>query len=160
LNKDELDSNGYEVLIENATKLNSVGTDLAVLSGVNALTDVTGFGLCGHIFELCEGAKLSAAIEFDNIPILDTVENYARKGYNTGAASRNWKSFSNNVVVPVSMSQWKKNLLMDPQTSGGLLVSCLPEVVNRVLKTFHDSGFSQASVIGSLRRGESTVAVV
>jgi selenide,water dikinase len=160
LNKDELDPKGYEIMVESTTKLNSVGADLAALSEVNALTDVTGFGLCGHMYEFCKGANLSATIVWDKLPILDTVLDYAQKGYNTGAADRNWDSFCDQVVTPDGMPQWQKNILMDPQTSGGLLVSCPPEAADTVLKTFHDSGFDYASVIGSLSDGEAKVSVI
>jgi len=160
LNKDELDPEGYKVMIDSTTKLNSVGADLAVLPEVNALTDVTGFGLCGHMYEFCIGAKLAATIIWDQLPILDTVLDYAKKGYNTGAADRNWESFCDHVGVPASMEKWQKNLLMDPQTSGGLLVSCSRESANIVLKTFHDAGFGDASIIGSLIEGEPRVSVV
>nr|HIL77206.1 selenide, water dikinase SelD [Rhodospirillales bacterium] len=119
-----------------------------------------GFGLCGHMYEFCKGANLSATIVWDKLPILDTVLDYAQKGYNTGAADRNWDSFCDQVVTPDGMPQWQKNILMDPQTSGGLLVSCPPEAVDTVLKTFHDSGFDYASVIGSLSDGEAKVSVI
>ncbi len=159
MNKDELDPEGYKVMVESTTQLNSVGAELASLTEVNALTDVTGFGLCGHMFEFCKGAGLSATINWDQLPLLDTVLDYAQKGYNTGAAGRNWESYSGQVVVPDGMEQWQKNLLMDPQTSGGLLVSCPPEAAEKVLKTFHDAGFDSACIIGELRDGDTRVTV-
>jgi len=159
MNKDELDPEGYKVMLESTTKLNSVGADLAALTEINALTDVTGFGLCGHVFELCKGAGLSANLVWDQLPMLDTVLDYAQKGYNTGAAGRNWDSFAAQVVVLDGMEQWQKNLLMDPQTSGGLLASCPPEAVEKVLKTFHDAGFDHACVIGELSAGDAKVTV-
>jgi selenide,water dikinase len=160
LNKDKLHPEGYKVMIESTTKLNSVGADLAVLPEVNALTDVTGFGLCGHMYEFCKGAKLAAKIIWDQLPILDTVLDYAQRGYNTGAADRNWESFCDHVSVPDDMLQWQKNLLMDPQTSGGLLVSCSPESADTVLKTFYESGFDHASIVGSLIEGKPKVSVI
>jgi selenide, water dikinase len=159
MNKDELDPVGYKVMIDSTTKLNAVGADLAALPEVNALTDVTGFGLCGHMYEFCAGANLAATIEWDKLPMLDTVLDYAQKGYNTGAAGRNWESFKENVVIPDGMEQWQKNLLMDPQTSGGLMVSCSPESADKILKTFHDAGFDHASVIGELSEGAAKVTV-
>jgi selenide, water dikinase len=160
MNKDELDPKSYNIMVESATKLNSVGSDLAALSEVNALTDVTGFGLCGHMYEFCKGANLSATIAWDKLPLLETASDYAQKGYNTGAADRNWNSFLDHVVTPVGMPQWQKNILMDPQTSGGLLVSCPPKSADTVLKVFHGSGFEYASIIGSLSEGEAKVSVV
>ncbi len=159
MNKDELDPIGYKVMVESTTKLNAVGADLAALTEVNALTDVTGFGLCGHMYEFCKGANLAATIEWDKLPLLDTVLDYAQKGYNTGAAGRNWESFIEHVEIPGDMEQWQKNLLMDPQTSGGLLASCAPEAAEKVLKTFHDAGFDHACVIGELSEGQVKVTV-
>ncbi len=159
MNKDELDPKGYKVMVESTTKLNSVGSELAALTEINALTDVTGFGLCGHMYEFCKGAGLSANLVWDQLPLLDTVLDYAQKGYNTGAAGRNWDSFADFVVVPDGMEQWQKNLLMDPQTSGGLLASCPPEAAEKVLKTFHDAGFDHACVIGELSAGDAKVTV-
>ena len=159
MNKDELDPKGYKIMIESTTQLNSVGVELAALTEINALTDVTGFGLCGHVFELCKGAGLSAKLVWDQLPMLDTVLDYAQQGYNTGAAGRNWDSFADQVVVPDGMAQWQKNLLMDPQTSGGLLASCPPEAAEKVLKTFHDAGFDYACIIGELGEGEPKMTV-
>ena len=159
MNKDELDPKGYKIMIESTTQLNSVGVELAALTEINALTDVTGFGLCGHVFELCKGTGLSAKLVWDQLPMLDTVLNYAQQGYNTGAAGRNWDSFADQVVVPDGMAQWQKNLLMDPQTSGGLLASCPPEAAEKVLKTFHDTGFDYACIIGELGEGEPKMTV-
>ena len=160
MNKDELDPIGYKVMGDTTTKLNSIGVELATLPEVNALTDVTGFGLCGHLFEVCKGANLSAKIEWDKLPLLDTVLDYAQKGYNTGAANRNWDSFNDYVDISDNMEQWQKNILMDPQTSGGLLASCAPVAAEKVLKIFHDSGFQHASVIGSLSAGGARVRVI
>ena len=159
MNKDELDPKGYKIMIESTTQLNSVGVELAALTEINALTDVTGFGLCGHVFELCKGAGLSAKLVWDQLPMLDTVLDYAQQGYNTGAAGRNWDSFADQIVVPDGMAQWQKNLLMDPQTSGGLLASCPPEAAEKVLKTFHDAGFDYACIIGELGEGEPKMTV-
>jgi selenide,water dikinase len=160
MNKDELDPIGYKVMVDSTTKLNAVGADLAALPEVNALTDVTGFGLCGHMYEFCKGAGLSATIEWDKLPLLDQVLNYAKRGYNTGAAERNWNSFCDHVTVPNNMEQWKRNLLMDPQTSGGLMASCAPEAVDTVLGTFEKAGFAEASVIGLLSNGNAHVTVI
>jgi len=160
MNKNELDPKGYKIMVESTTKLNSVGADLAALSGVNALTDVTGFGLCGHVYEFCKGANLAATIIWDNLPILDTVLDYAQSGYNTGAADRNWDSFRDCVMIPSGMPQWQQNILMDPQTSGGLLVSCPPEAADSVLNTFHGAGFDYAAIIGNLYEGDPKVVVI
>lgn len=159
LNKDDLDASAYQILIETTTKLNSVGAELAQMPHVKALTDVTGFGLCGHLYEMCEAAGLSATLEWDKLPILESVMEYAQNGYNTGAATRNFESFKDFISIPNSFQQWQINLLMDPQTSGGLLVSCSPASVDGVLDVFYKSGFDQAAAIGSLFDGGSQISI-
>ncbi len=159
MNKDELDSDGYAEMIETTTKLNSVGADLAEMAGVNAMTDVTGFGLLGHLFEVCEGAGLAATLDWDRLPILPNALGYARNGYNTGAANRNWTSFGEYVTVPDDIEQWQRNLLMDPQTSGGLLVSCPPDRADAVVGLFHEQGYGFATVIGEMLAGAPHVTV-
>lgn len=158
-NKNELDPEGYKELVESATKLNSIGADLAEMDGVNAVTDVTGFGLVGHSFEMCEGAGLAAMLSWDRLPILPNAANYARSGYNTGAADRNWASFGDFVAVPDGMEQWQKNMLVDPQTSGGLLVSCPQDHADAVVKLFHEQGYGFATVIGEMTAGSPRVTV-
>ena len=159
MNKDELSDDGYVEMVDTTTKLNSIGADLAELPEVNAVTDVTGFGLVGHLFELCEGAGLTAVLDWEKLPILPHALGYAQKGYNPGAANRNWDSFGADVTVPDDMDQWKRNLLTDPQTSGGLMVSCAPEHADAIVKLFHDQGYGHASVIGAMSAGAPHVTV-
>jgi selenide, water dikinase len=159
MNKDELDADGYKEMVESTTKLNSIGADLAEMDGVNAVTDVTGFGLVGHLFELCEGAGLAAVLDWDKLPILPHALGYAQKGYNTGAANRNWASFGDDVTVPDDMDQWKRNLLTDPQTSGGLMVSCPPDRADAVVALFHEQGYGHATVVGEMSEGAPHVTV-
>ncbi len=152
-NKNELDPEGYREMVESTTKLNSIGADLAEMDGINGVTDVTGFGLVGHLFEMCEGAGLAATLDWDKLPILPSARNYARNGYNTGAAGSNWAGFADHVTVPDGMEQWRKNMLMDPQTSGGLLVTCPPDRADAVVKLFHEQGYGFATVIGEMTAG-------
>ena len=159
MNKDELDAEGYAEMVESTTKLNSIGADLAEIEGVNALTDVTGFGLLGHLFEVCEGSGLMATLDWGKLPILPIALGYAKKGYNTGAANRNWTSFGDHVTVPEGMEQWQRNMLMDPQTSGGLLVSCPPNRADAVVGLFHEQGYRFATVVGEMSTGTPHVTV-
>ena len=159
MNKDELSAEGYVEMVDTTTKLNSIGADLAEMTEVNAVTDVTGFGLVGHLFELCEGAGLAATLDWDKLPILPHALGYAQKGYNTGAANRNWDSFGADVTVPDDMEQWKRNLLTDPQTSGGLMVSCQPEHADKIVKLFHDQGYGHTTIIGDMAAGTPHVTV-
>ncbi len=159
MTKDELDPEGYAEMIESTTKLNAVGADLAEMAGVNAVTDVTGFGLLGHLFEVCEGSGLAAMLDWDKLPILPHALGYARNGYNTGAADRNWASFGEHVTVPDDIEQWQRNILMDPQTSGGLLVSCPPERAEAVVGLFHHQGYGFTTVIGEMSPGAPHITV-
>ncbi len=150
LKKDLLTDQGYQEMIASTTKLNSAGPDLAKLSGVHALTDVTGFGLAGHSLELARGSHLSAQIDWSSVPLLPQVQDLAEQGIITGASERNWLSYGNAVSLPSEFSAAQKALLTDPQTSGGLLVSCTPDSVNEVMQILKAHGFINASIIGKM----------
>jgi selenide,water dikinase len=126
---------------------------------VHALTDVTGFGLAGHLLEVCKGAQLAAAIEWNKVPLLPGVLDLARSGFKTGASTRNWAGYGAMVHLGAH-GELEKTLLSDPQTSGGLLVTCAPDAVSVVLEIFRDEGFNRAAVIGEIRSGPATVSVV
>ena len=150
LKKDLLDDAGYQEMIANTTKLNSAGPDLAKLAGVHALTDVTGFGLAGHTLELARGSNLTAQIQWGQVPLLSNVQDLANQGVITGASDRNWQSYGTEVHLPEQFSSAQQALLTDPQTSGGLLVSCSAESVNAVLEIFKQHHFANAGVIGKM----------
>jgi selenide,water dikinase len=159
LKKDKLDAAGYAAMIANTTKLNKPGTALAQLDGVHALTDVTGFGLLGHLLELARGAGLAAELEMARIPLLPGVAALARDGYFTGASGRNWEAYGHDVDFGAEVGDTGRILLSDPQTSGGLLVSCDPNSVDEVLALFAREGFGEAAVIGGMREGAPRVSV-
>ena len=150
LKKDLLDDAGYQEMISNTTKLNSAGPDLAKLPGVHALTDVTGFGLAGHTLELARGSKLTAQIQWNQVPLLSNVQKLADQGVITGASDRNWQSYGAEVHLPEQFNPAQQALLTDPQTSGGLLVSCSSDAVNAVLEIFKQHHFASACVIGQM----------
>jgi selenide,water dikinase len=160
LKKDKLDAEGYKAMIANTTKLNKPGKALSEMSGVHALTDVTGFGLLGHLLELARGAKLEAHLEMANIPLLPGVEQLAHDGYFTGASGRNWDAYGKDVQLSASISAAQHSLLTDPQTSGGLLVSCDAGSVEEVLALFRREGFGEAAVIGRMAEGPARINVV
>lgn len=160
LKKDALDAGGYQAMIANTTKLNKPGRLLSTLPGVHALTDVTGFGLLGHLLELARGAKLSATLEMSKIPLLPGVQQLAEQGFVTGASGRNWGGYGHDVTLAEAISPAQQALLTDPQTSGGLLVSCDPESVDEVLALFRNEGFGEAAVIGEMNAGTAGVKVV
>ena len=159
LKKEKLDAAGYAVMVANTTKLNTPGIALSNLAQVHALTDVTGFGLLGHLRGMTRGANLRAKLSMLNIPLLPDVLHLAEQGFVTGASARNWESYGKDVVLHEAITSAQKALLTDPQTSGGLLVSCAPEAVADVLKLFADSGFAHAAVIGEMVAGESKIEV-
>ena len=159
LQKGALDEPGYNEMLGVTTQLNTVGADLARIDGVNAMTDITGFGLLGHLLEVCRGSGLAASLEFGNIPLLASALRLAQDGFNTGAAERNWESYGQDVTLPADLPVWQKNLLCDPQTSGGLLVSCETSQTENILALFHQNGFSEAAVIGVLTGGDAGVRV-
>jgi selenide,water dikinase len=159
LKKDALDERGYAAMIENTTKLNKPGRLLSALPGVHALTDVTGFGLLGHTLELARGAQLEARLSMKDIPLLPEVSRLAQEGYVTGASKRNWAGYGSQVHLADGISEVERALLTDPQTSGGLLVSCAPEAVNEVLAIFEREGFGHARVIGEMATGAAQVVV-
>ena len=150
LKKDLLDGAGYQEMITNTTKLNSAGPDLAKLAGVHALTDVTGFGLAGHTLELARASKLTAQIDWQQVPLLSHVQDLADQGVITGASDRNWQSYGSQVHLPKQFSPAQQALLTDPQTSGGLLVSCSADAVSAVIEIFKQHGFASACVIGKM----------
>jgi selenide,water dikinase len=159
LKKDALDAAGYAAMIANTTKLNKPGKALSELTGVHALTDVTGFGLLGHLLELSRGAGLTARLKMADIPLLPGVLKLAENGYVTGASGRNWAGYGDDVVLANSISPAQQMLLTDPQTSGGLLVSCGADTVEEILALFRREGFVDAAMIGEMVAGPAKVEV-
>ncbi len=157
LKQGRLGAEGYRVMVEWATRLNRVGAELAGMAGVHACTDVTGFGLLGHALEVCRGSGLRAAIRAADVPVLEGAAALAEAGVATGAAARNWDSYGGEVSLPPGMAAWRRGLLCDPQTSGGLLVAVSPEGAGAVLARLRAAGFEQAAAIGTLSaRGDGT----
>jgi selenide,water dikinase len=159
LKKGELKEKAYRQMLETATQLNTPGLKLADMEGVHALTDVTGFGLLGHLLEICRGSKLQARLEFDRVPILSAARHLVEAGYATGASDRNWASCQEAVQLPGEWPLWRRKILTDPQTSGGLLVACDAGTVPAVLEVFKSEGFPHAAALGTLRAGAPRVVV-
>ena len=151
LKKEQLDAAGYQRMIATTTQLNTPGPLLAALDGVHAITDVTGFGLAGHALEVARGSGTVVEIDWSHVPLIDGVPALAGAGMVTGASGRNWAGYGAQVQLPDGFGPVRQALLSDPQTSGGLLVSCAPEAVDAVLATFAAQGFAQAAVIGRVR---------
>jgi selenide,water dikinase len=151
LKKEVLDAQGYRQMIATTTRLNTPGPELAALDGVHALTDVTGFGLAGHALELARGAGLEVVIDWKRVPLLAGVAQLAAAGHVTGASARNWAGYGASVALPGDFDPVAQALLTDPQTSGGLLVSCAPAAADAVLAIFQRHGFDDAAVIGEAK---------
>ena len=158
LKKNALSDELYKKMIASTTQLNTPGALVSEFEGVHAITDVTGFGLAGHCLELAKGSGLSAVIHWPSVPLLPEVLNLAKQGFLTGASGRNWKAYGHQVTVPETFSQVEQALLSDPQTSGGLLISCTPEATPAVLQCMKQEGF-EAAVIGECRPGPAGVSV-
>ena len=149
----------YREMIASTTQLNTPGTRLAGLAGVHAVTDVTGFGLLGHLLEVCRGSGVRATVRWSAVPLLENARELAAEGHVTGGSNRNWKGYR-TVVDLTTHGEIERAILTDPQTSGGLLVACAPEAVEDVLGIFRDEGFARASVIGELATGPASISVV
>ena len=160
LKKGELGDAGYAQMIATTTQLNTPGPELAALAGVHALTDVTGFGLAGHVLEMARGARCDVQLDWAAVPLLAGVRALAEQGFVTGASARNWAGYGKDVVLPTSFAAEDQALLSDPQTSGGLLVSCAPSALNEVLAIFHRHGFGQAGVVGAIAATDATPRLV
>jgi selenide,water dikinase len=159
LKKSALDDAGYADLIATTTRLNRTGPRLAELAGVHAITDVTGFGLAGHALEMARGANLRARLDWSSVPLIAGVDELARRGLVTGASGRNWASYGADVRLHADLPPTARDLVCDPQTSGGLLVACSPDSVDEVLAAFRADGFGQAAVVGRMAAGPAGLDV-
>ena len=157
--KDALSSSAYAEMIESMTLLNRVGMELAENDAVHSITDVTGFGLLGHALEMARGSKLSLTIHTDDLPLLSQAVALAQQNYVTGASLRNWASYRENVSLPAGLPDWRRHLLTDPQTSGGLLVACEADRSEGLVARIIDAGYARASIIGHAATGAPSVVV-
>jgi selenide,water dikinase len=155
-----LSDDAYAEMIASTTLLNRVGHVLAQDDDVHGITDVTGFGLLGHGLELARGGGVRLTIEQACIPFLARAEALAETGYITGASGRNWDSYGDQVVLPPGLSAWRRALLTDPQTSGGLLVACKAERAQSIRAMIEAAGYPRASIIGTVTAGEPAVQIV
>lgn len=156
LKKQKLSDAGYAEMIRNTTKLNKPGMALSQLEGVHAMTDVTGFGLLGHLLEICRGSNVGATLKLNQIPLLADVRELAAAGNVTGASARNFASYGQDVDLN-ECDEVMRALLTDPQTAGGLLVACAPKATEQVLDFFHQHQFEQAAVIGEITAGTARI---
>jgi len=157
--QEKLDSAGYEALIASTTQLNTLGAELDDTHGVHAVTDVTGFGLAGHALEMARGSGLTAEIDAAAPVLLRGVEALAKAGVRTGASGRNWASYGADVRLPAGLPDWRRDLLTDPQTSGGLLIAVAAEATEAVLALARARGFGKTTVVGRMAQGPASLRV-
>ena len=154
LKKGALSAAGYAQMIAATTQLNTPGTALGALPGVHAMTDVTGFGLAGHLLEICRGSGLGASVRFADLPVIDEARHWAQQGTVTGASARNLTGYGSEIRLPEGAPAWQRALITDPQTSGGLLVACSADSEATVLAEFRKQGFDAACRIGRMVAGQ------
>jgi selenide,water dikinase len=158
--KGALSPEAYAEMIGSTTLLNRIGAELAKDAAVHAMTDVTGFGLLGHALEMARGAKLALTVLADDLCFLLDAERLAQQGFITGASGRNWLSYSDSVVLPAEFPDWRRDLLTDPQTSGGLLIACEPGRAEEILGTIVAAGHPYARIIGHVDSGAPGVTII
>jgi selenide,water dikinase len=157
--KGTLSDAAYAEMIASTTLLNRVGNTLAQDSAVHGITDVTGFGLVGHALEMARGSRVTLKIDYERIPFLSEAISLAETGYATGASGRNWASYGEAIDLPRNMPAWRRTLLTDPQTSGGLLVACAPGRAEAICASIEAAGYPLARIIGSVSAGEPVIRV-
>ena len=157
--KSALSREAYDEFIATTTLLNKVGATVGTDPDVHAVTDVTGFGLLGHALEMARGSGVTVTVKASALPLLKDAVTLAQQGFVTGASGRNWKSYDAAVRLPDGTPDWQRQILCDPQTSGGLLISCAPGKADALLKDIVAAGYPAARIIGSVKAGEPMVAV-
>jgi selenide,water dikinase len=151
--KDALTAADYAAMVSTMTTLNNIGAELAKNPAVHAMTDVTGFGILGHGLEMARGSRLKLALRNDSLPLLPRAAELARAGFVTGASGRNWDSYGQETMLPAAFELWRRQLLTDPQTSGGLLIACAPDEAASILSEIQDAGYRSARIIGEMTAG-------
>ncbi|HSR78659.1 MAG TPA: selenide, water dikinase SelD [Xanthobacteraceae bacterium] len=157
--KEALSPAGYAEMIASMTLLNRVGMELAKDPAVHAMTDVTGFGILGHALEMARGSKVALIINADELPLLSEAQRLAQERFITGASTRNWMSYNDSVTLPPEFPEWRRHLLTDPQTSGGLLIACHPDRAATILTTIVAANCPHARIIGHVQTGTPSVEV-
>ncbi|MFQ6372247.1 selenide, water dikinase SelD [Shewanella sp. YIC-542] len=132
-------------------QLNKIGAEVAKLNGVHAMTDVTGFGLAGHLLEMCQGSRVAASINVASLPLLPKVREYLAQGCTPGGTQRNFDSYGEHLPA---LTPEQKALLCDPQTSGGLLIAINPDQEHALLEVFAAHGISGHKIGGLTTYGD------
>ena len=135
-------------------KLNNISDSILDLS-IHSMTDITGFGLLGHLSEMLEGGKLTADIQVDSVPVLDMAYNLSRQNMIPGGSKANQQAFSCAVEKEKELDSAREMLLYDAQTSGGLLISVSKEETDSILTLLIEQGFNLSRVVGNIRKRTS-----
>ena len=159
IKKGQLPDAAYKEMIASTTQLNRIGSRLGAEAAVSAMTDVTGFGILGHSLEMARGAGATVRLDGSVLPFLENAAELAQAGFVTGASHRNWSSYGKHIVLAEETEDWRRHLLTDPQTSGGLLVAVAPDQVDRLLDVIREAGHARAAIIGTVEAGEAQVIV-
>ncbi|GGC75346.1 selenide, water dikinase SelD [Chelatococcus reniformis] len=157
--KEELAPAAYAELIASTTLLNRIGAELGREEAVHAVTDVTGFGLLGHALEMARGSGVTLVIRDGAPALFAEAERLAREGFVTGASHRNWDSYGADVVLPPELPVWRRHVLTDPQTSGGLLIACAAAEGDALLARIVAAGYPAARRVGVVEAGAARVRI-
>ena len=152
----KIDDGDIKPAIEAMCKLNKIGAEISALDGVTAITDVTGFGLLGHLTEICEGSNISAIVRFDDVPLLPKVKEYLAMGCVPGGTRRNFESYGHNIS---SMTPQQQDILCDAQTSGGLLCAVQKDSVEEFLIITKAEGLELKSIGETIEKGEWLIEI-
>jgi len=155
--QDKIAEGDIEPAVEAMCTLNKIGAEISALEGVTAITDVTGFGLLGHLGEICEGSNISAHIRFDDVPLLPKVKEYWAMDCVPGGTRRNFESYGHNIG---KMTSEQQDILCDAQTSGGLLCAVRKESVEAFLTLTRKEGLELKSIGETVVRGEHLIEVL
>lgn len=160
IKKGLLPPGAYEEMIASTTLLNRVGTTLAREAAVHAITDVTGFGLLGHGLEVARASGVGLKVHLDALPVMTHAADLAIAGCVTGASHRNWTSYGADVASPADLAEWRRHLLTDPQTSGGLLIACAAERADDIRRMIAAAGYPHVGIIGEVVAGSPRIEIV
>ncbi|CAL8974700.1 Selenide, water dikinase [Rhodoplanes serenus] len=160
IKKGQLPATAYAEMIASTTRLNRIGAEIGRDPAVHAVTDVTGFGLLGHALEMARGSGVTLTASLQAVPLFAEAAQLVQAGCVTGASHRNWASYGDAVMLPDELPDWRRHLLTDPQTSGGLLIACAPERTDDLLRTVIAAGYPGASRIGHAEMGPAAIRVV
>ncbi|SKA29415.1 selenide, water dikinase SelD [Consotaella salsifontis] len=159
IKKGALPEDAYHEMIASTTLLNRIGPKLAARADVHALTDVTGFGVLGHGLEMARASGLTFDLNLSALPLLSKAAELAEAGFATGASGRNWASYGHDVELPRDLPEWRRKLITDPQTSGGLLVAVAPDRAESLVEEIRAEGYPLAAIIGTAREGPAKIIV-